>query len=404
MRIAIGTTTRFHMLDLARELGRLGEETHVFTALPRSRVDRELRGCAYTHSSRLLAWRVAGRIPVLRDLNYWENETFRDFGRWFGQMTRRMHIDVLDALDCLGFEAGRAVQQNGGVWILNRGSAHILTQKELLVSEHRRWKQPIPKTYFHPWMVDRGLAEYDAADAIVVPSRFAKRSFVERGFDPETVHICPYGVDLAMFRPEPRVDDKFRILFAGAQSIRKGIGYLFEALRPLIQSGAVELWTVGPTPDDGKEILHQNAGLFTHHGVQPRNRLSWFYSQASALILPSIEEGLALVQAQALACGLPVIASVNTGAEDLFTDGVEGFIVPPRDPAAIRDRVQRLLEDPARLARMKAAALERVQFLGGWAQYGQTCRAVYRSVQLRSASVATTGDKARPALCLPHKP
>jgi starch synthase len=390
MRIAIGTTTRFHMLDLARELRRLGEETHLFTGLPRVRVDRELRDCTHTHSSRLLASHLAGRLPVLRDLSFWDNEMVRDFGRWFGAMVRRADIDVLDSLDCIGFEAGRAAQRRGGVWILNRGSSHILTQKELLVSEHERWKQPIPKTYFHPWMVERGLAEYDSADAIAVPSRFAKRSFVERGFDPETVHICPYGVDLSMFRPHPRADNKFRVLFVGALSVRKGIGYLFEALRPLVKSGSVELWLVGPTPSDGKAILEQNADLFVHHGVQPRSRLSWHYSQASVLVLPSIEEGLALVQAQAMACGLPVIASVNTGAEDLFTDGVEGFIVQARDPAAIRERVQLLLDQPNVLSRMRVAAMTRVQSLGGWAKYGQTCRDVYRRVLLRrGASVAT---------------
>jgi glycosyltransferase involved in cell wall biosynthesis len=389
MRIAIGTTTRFHMLDLARELRRLGEDTHVFTALPPTRVDSELRDCTRTHPSRLVAWRLSAYLPLLRDLNVWENATFRDFGSWFGRMVSRADIDVLDALDCIGFEAGRAVQRRGGIWILNRGSAHILTQKELVTAEHARWKQPIPKTYFHPYMVDRGLAEYEAADAIVVPSCFARRSFLERGFDPETVHLCPYGVDITMFHPEPRADRRFRLLFVGAQSIRKGIGYLFEALRPLIRSGAVELWLVGPTPDDGKEILRQNADLFVHHGVQSRSRLSWFYSQADALVLPSVEEGLALVQAQAMACGTPVIASVNTGAEDLFTDGVEGFIVPPRDPVAIRDRVQRLLDEPALLQRMKSAALDRVQSLGGWSRYGQTARQMYRRVIQRRGATLT---------------
>lgn len=393
MRIAIGTTTRFHMLDLAREMRRLGEETHLFTALPRTRVDRELRDCAHTRPSRLLTWRVAGRLPALSGLNVWENATFRDFGRWFGRMVERYEFDVVDCLDCIGMEAGRSVQRRGGVWILNRGSAHILTQKELLLSEHERWGQPVPKTYFHPQMVDRGLAEYDAADAIVVPSRFARRSFLERGFDPDRVHQCPYGVDISMFRPEPKADARFRVLFVGAQSIRKGIGYLFEALRPLVKSGAVELWLVGATPDDGKELLAKNADLFTHHGVQPRSRLSWFYSQASVMILPSIEEGLALVQAQALACGAPVIASLNTGGEDLFTDGVEGFIVPARDAGAIRDRVQRLLDEPALLAQMKSAALTRVQSLGGWGQYGRTCREVYRRVLLqRGAPLATAGS------------
>ena len=391
MRVGIGTSTRFrHALDLAREIQRLGEEVSVYTALPPSRVDAELRARTRTHPSRLLLWRTVGSLPVLKGWNFWENETFRDLGRWVGEQVRGIDLDVFDALDGVGLEAGRLVRRRGGVWICNRGSTHILMQKDLLVSEHRRWKQPVPQTYFHPYMVDRVLAEYEGANAVVVPSRFARNSFLDRGFDPEFVHLCPYGVDLAMFKREPKTDAKFRVLFAGAQSIRKGIGYLFEALRPLVKSGAIELWLVGPTPDDGKALLAQNGDLFTHHGLQPRNKLSWYYSQASVLVLPSVEEGLALVQAQALACGLPVIASVNTGAEDLFSDGVEGFIVPPKDLNVIRDRVQLLLDDPALLERMKAAALRRVQTLGGWAKYGQICRDMYHRVLLRDGAPRST--------------
>jgi glycosyltransferase involved in cell wall biosynthesis len=89
-----------------------------------------------------------------------------------------------------------------------------------------------------------------------------------------------------------------------------------------------------------------------------------------ALVLPSVEEGLALVQGQAMACGCPVIATVATGAEDLFTDGVQGFIVPDRDVAALADRMQQLADDPALQRSMSAAALERVKRLGGWDHYG----------------------------------
>ena len=67
-------------------------------------------------------------------------------------------------------------------------------------------------------------------------------------------------------------------------------------------------------------------------GVVGQERLAELMSTSHVMVLPSIEEGLALVQGQAMACGCPVIASTNTGAEDLFTDGVEGFVVPIRDP------------------------------------------------------------------------
>jgi len=386
MRIGFGLTSRFHMLDLAREIRNLGDDTRVFTALPMVRVDRELRDCARTHPSRLMMWRAAGRVPLLKNLRIWENQTYKDFSRWLGRAVQGIELDVLDALDCIGLDAGRTVQRRGGVWVVTRCSSHILNQKELLTEEHARWKQPVPRTYFLPWIVERGLAEYEAADGIMVPSGFVKRSFVDRGIDPERVHLCPYGVDLSMFKPQPREDGRFRVIFAGAQSIRKGIGYLFEALRPLVKSGAVELWLVGPAVGESRDILRENADLFVHHGVQPRGKLSWYYSQASVLVLPSIEEGLAYVQAQAMACGTPVIGTTNSGAEDLFTDGVEGFIVPPRDPAAIRDRVQRLIDEPDLLARMRVASLQRVQSIGGWAQYGRMCRDVYSRLLDRRGS------------------
>jgi glycosyltransferase involved in cell wall biosynthesis len=368
------------MFDLARELRRLGADARLYTALPRFRVESELSAATWTHPSRLLWWRLAGRVPSLRDTNRWENGTFRDFGRWFGRVAKRDRLDVVDALDGLGLEAGTRAQQSGGVWICNRGSAHILTQKQILTEEHERWGQPMPRSYFDSWMVDRCLSEYAGADAVVVPSHFAKRSFVERGHEESRVHVCPYGVDLSMFRPEERHDRKFRAIFVGAQSIQKGIGYLMDAVRPLAQSKRMELWLVGAPTSDGKPILDANSSLFVHHGVQPRHRLSWFYSQASVLVLSSVQEGLALVQAQAMACGIPVIATVNSGAEDLFTNGVEGFIVPPRDAFAIRERLEFLMENPRRLQDMGAAALDRVQQLGGWSRYGQLCRDVYQKV------------------------
>jgi glycosyltransferase involved in cell wall biosynthesis len=93
-------------------------------------------------------------------------------------------------------------------------------------------------------------------------------------------------------------------------------------------------------------------------------------SSSHVLVLPSIDEGLALLQGELMACGCPVLATANTGAEDLFTEGVEGFIVPIRDPDALLERLQQLADDPALQQRMSQAALLRVQNLGGWRQYG----------------------------------
>ena len=77
-----------------------------------------------------------------------------------------------------------------------------------------------------------------------------------------------------------------------------------------------------------------------------------------------------MVMAEAMACGCPVIASVNTGAADLFSYGREGFIVPVRDSGAICDCLTRLADEPDLRDRMSAAAIERVTSVGGWSSYG----------------------------------
>jgi glycosyltransferase involved in cell wall biosynthesis len=100
-------------------------------------------------------------------------------------------------------------------------------------------------------------------------------------------------------------------------------------------------------------------------GVKDRRELHRYYSQGSVFVMPSIEEGIALVQGQAMACGLPVIATTNTGAEDLFTDGIEGFIVAIRDPEAIREKLLLLYQSPDLREEMSQAALRRVRAMGG---------------------------------------
>jgi glycosyltransferase involved in cell wall biosynthesis len=108
----------------------------------------------------------------------------------------------------------------------------------------------------------------------------------------------------------------------------------------------------------------------TFAGTIPQTELAARMSRSHVLALPSVEEGLALVQGQAMACGCPVVATTATGAEDLFNDGVEGFIVPDRDTDGLAAHLQQLADEPELRARMSAAALQRVKTLGGWDHYG----------------------------------
>jgi starch synthase len=116
-------------------------------------------------------------------------------------------------------------------------------------------------------------------------------------------------------------------------------------------------------------IRTMNVERVTFVGVVSRTEVKKHLAMSHALVLPSIEEGLALVQGQALACGRPVIATPNTGSETLFTHEREGLIVKAQDSAALAAAFERLAVDPSLRRSMGAAALQRAQELGGWGSY-----------------------------------
>lgn len=374
IRINIASHTRFHMFDLAYQMVRLKQDVRLYTGYPKWKVDPTLRDIATTHPLPVLISRALRKTGFLDRRTRVADAVYRNFGNWLAQTAAE--CDVLDALCGCGLEAGTRVQREGGCWLCNCGSPHILFQKSALEEEHARWGVPAP--YYSTRGVNRVLAEYGSADRVIVPSEFVRQTFINKGFAPERILKVPYGVDLSIFTPQPRQDKKFRVLFVGRISILKGIGYLLEAMKPLVEAGHAELWLIGNRDPSARDLLAEYSNIFTYKGTYPRTQLAELYSQGSVLVLPSVWEGLALVQAQAMACGLPVIATANTGAGDLFTDGVEGFIVPARDAQAIREWVEYLLAHPDRRQEMGRAALHRVKGLGGWDKYGADALANYR--------------------------
>jgi starch synthase len=386
LSIGISTLGRFHLFDAARALMTANQQVSVYTAVPRPLVDPDLRAVAESRSWLFGLSHVRGRLGMASRTTWLEDMTLADFGAWAARRVRP--CDVLHALAGTGLEAGTRLQRSGGRWVCDRASTHIRTQQRLLEDEHARWGATAP--YFSREGMERAEAEYERADAIVVPSEFVRRSFMEHGFPEAKIAKCPFGVDLAQFRPHPgneRSERRLRVVFVGTASLRKGIGYLLEAMRPLASAGRVETWLIGARHRDALPILARHAGEFEAFGPFPRAELSTWLSRCDVLVLPSVEEGLAVVMAQAMACGLPVIATPNTGAEDLFTDGVEGVLVPPHSPEHIRERIIWMLDNRAEVRAMGEAALRRVQLIGGWSAYAQRLVALYRSLLATPAVV-----------------
>jgi len=374
MRVCIGAGGRFHILDLARQMERLGCLTRIYTGYPRVKVDGLPMERVSSHPMRTIISHTVERLGSRSLYDRANLSAIIDFDRWMAKSLEP--CDVLHTLSSFGTETQKAAKDRyGALLVCDRGSSHIAFQDEILREEYDIWKQPYHP--IDPKIIARELEEYETADRIVVPSDFAMQSFLDKGLPSAKLRQASLGVDLRMFHPVPRRDQVFRILFVGTLSLQKGIPYLLEAVGGL-QLPNLELWLIGAIQGEVRPFLAKHEGQFRYVGLVPRPKLFRYYSQGSVLVLPSIQEGMALVQAQAMACGVPVIATTNTGGASLFTDGKEGFIIPIRDVEAIRDRILRLYRDPELQREMSTNALERVKHLGGWNTYGDRMKEIYR--------------------------
>jgi len=384
MKVVQATFGVFHHFELARELNARGHLERIYSTYPWKRLKRELvprdkvECFPWVHMAQLLLSQKGLLSPKWAEFFSYRIAT--TFDAW--TLKRIPQCDALIALSGAGLATGKHVQAQGGKFICDRGSTHRTFQANLMREEHRIWAQPY--TLLEPREAAREDEIYSQADAIVVPSQVARQSFLDFGHAPERVHVIPYGVRLGRFLkagdPPSGEGAPFEVLFVGSVSLRKGIPYLLQAFARF-NHPKKRLRIIGGIAPEIKQLLttlpQENVEFL---GPLPQPMLVDYMSRSHVMVLPSIEEGLALVQGQAFACGCPVIATTATGSSDLFSDGIEGFIVPPRSVDAIVDRLQRFVDDPELRERMSVAALERVKLIGGWNDYGNHWEALLHNV------------------------
>ena len=217
---------------------------------------------------------------------------------------------------------------------------------------------------------ERELLEYEYTDYISVPSQFVYDTFTEFGISEDKLIKNPYGVNLEEFYPVEKEDDIFRVIHCGGISYRKGIPYLLEAFSQLNIKKS-ELWIVGSIDQEIKAFVDQYKDKnIIFHGSKKQSDLYWYLSQCDVFCLASIEEGLAMVQAQAMACGLPIITTRNTGGGELVQDNKNGFVIPIRDIKAIKEKILYLYNNKETSKRMGEKAIETIHNGFSWDDYG----------------------------------
>jgi glycosyltransferase involved in cell wall biosynthesis len=132
-----------------------------------------------------------------------------------------------------------------------------------------------------------------------------------------------------------------------------------------------ELWLIGRLSPEIIPFLQKYGGAnVILKGTFPQSQLYEQYSQGSVLCLASVEEGLAMVIPQAMACGLPIVGTLNTGAEDIVRDSMDGFVVPIRNVEALKERLIFLYSNRNATRQMGETARKRILESFTWDHYG----------------------------------
>lgn len=356
--------------------GPLAALVHALPSKVSARIERELRRRSHKdvdpaklriHPLPELAYVAMNRMGVGQDrLNRvigWRNEIV---DARVAARVRRERPDFVVGHDSSALLAQRAAREVGTTSVLSQVIGHI-SQGIAVFQEEMARAPEFAESLVLPSedIVERCQQEILEADSILASSDYVRDTLVARGADPARTVVVPYGVDVDRFRPGSKRDSRiFRMLFVGSLSQRKGIKYLLEAVRRLNLPDS-ELLLVGKMVGN-PEAFKQYSGHFRHVPHVPYHEVHTLYQDADIFVYPSLHEGSAFATYEALASGLPVVATAETGS--VVRDGEEGFIVQMRDVEGLMARIEQLYRNPELRAAMARKARARAEEFT-WAQY-----------------------------------
>ena len=247
--------------------------------------------------------------------------------------------------------------------------AYWETSQRLLLEQAQRWPSWEPTliaTRDSPEKLARKTREIELSDIVVTPSRFVIDSLPEEIRAKKHCIVAEFGSPTVTELPR-RKHHRLRLLFAGAMTQRKGLADLFAAMK-LLNSKAIELVVMG-SPLRPMSFYREQFADFIYEPPRAPTRVFDLMCTCDVLVLPSIVEGRALVQQEAMACGLPLIVTSNAGGEDLIDQGSTGFLVPINSPTSIASAIEWFMARRHELPAMSAAARAKAAALT-WRAYG----------------------------------
>jgi glycosyltransferase involved in cell wall biosynthesis len=229
-------------------------------------------------------------------------------------------------------------------------------------------------------LIQRLEREFVECDKIIVPSTTARRSFEEFPYAAKAVSVPP-GVDHELFRPSTHSTSRpFRVCYVGRVELAKGMGYLLQAWKRLALPNA-QLVLIGEYRAEVNSLFQKYAtpNVRVTNSLAPQEVAAW-YRDSNVFVFPSVNEGFGMVLLEAMASGLPVIASEGTGAHDCVTHGKDGFLVPARDVDALAETLLWCYQHPNDAESIGKNARVKVEAQFTLDHYNRRITDLYRSI------------------------
>lgn len=368
---------KFHILNYFNKLNETIDATFYTSMGLHHEKQRHVRNFFLKEYLTQIHGRISGKylyealVPTYNAL--WEAECL-------SKMTVSSIAHVLSQGACL--KLIERARRDGAIIVCEAVNTHPNNRLAIYRTEAEAWGLP---PYRHS-LLEREIrqdAEAQSADLLLAPSAIVAETYRRNGVTTPSV-ILPYAANIDRFRRElppkrSNRDGTLKMISVGQLGLRKGQLYILEAMRHLPKK-SVSLTLVGTVDPKIRPLIGRYSDLFTHIERVPSSEMPALLALHDVYISASLEEGLSVSIAEGLAMGLAVIATAESGAEEIIVDGVTGLLISSRSTDMLRDNIVRLLDERDLISELSFYGWLSTRDRINWGHYAEKIKSTYQGL------------------------